>query len=148
MAIQTSAGTTLAISAALPATFNATGYDALTFLPVGEITELPSFGSVYSLVTHSPLAEREITKRKGSVNHGTMALSFASDAGDTGQTAFKTASAADTEVAIEITYPDGEIDYTTALVMGFTQTPGGADSIKQGGATLELTRALVNVAAV
>lgn len=150
MGIQTSAGTVLSVSATLPETFDGGvgGYQTETYLAVGEITEVPSFGSTYALVTHSPVAEREITKRKGSVNHGTLALTFAADAADTGQTAFKTASTADTEVAIKVEYPDGEIDYFTALVMNFNIVAGGADSIKQGAVTLELTRAPFNVAAV
>lgn len=150
MAIQTSAGTTLGMSTTLPTTFDSdgsTGYPSLTFTTVGEITEIPAFGSVYNLITHNPLGERRVTKRKGSVNDGTLTLTFAADASDTGQAALKTAHTSDSEIAIAITYPDGEDDYFTALVMSYQINAGGSDSIKQDTVTLELTRAPVNVAA-
>lgn len=150
MAIQTSAGTTLGVSTTLPTTFDddgSTGYPSKTYTTVGEITEIPAFGSVYNLITHNPLGERRITKRKGSINDGTLTLTFAADASDTGQAALKTAHTSDNEVAIKITYPDGEDDYFTALVMSYQVNAGGADSIKQDSVTLELTRAPVNVAA-
>jgi hypothetical protein len=119
MAIQTSAGTTLGIVSGTPATYDAAGFGALAFTTVGEITEIPAFGSVYNLITHSPLGERRVVKRKGSVNDGTLTLSFAADAADAGQVAAKAAAATDTEVSVEITYPDGEIDYFTGLVMSY-----------------------------
>ena len=150
MAIQTSAGTTLGISTSLPTTFDddgSTGYPAETYTTVGEITEIPAFGSVYNLVTHSPLGERTITKKKGSVNNGSLALSFAADASDSGQVALRTQHTSDSEIAVKITYPDGEDDYFTALVMDYQMNAGGADSIKTDTVTLELTRPPVNVAA-
>ena len=150
MAIQTSAGTTLGMSTTLPTTFDddgTNGYPSLTYTTIGEITEIPAFGSVYNLITHNPLGERRVTKRKGSINDGTLTLTFAADAADTGQAAIKTAHTSDSEIAIKITYPDGEDDFFTALVMSYQINAGGSDSIKQDTVTLELTRAPVNVAA-
>jgi len=147
MAIQTSAGTTLSASASLPATYDAAGYGALSWSPVGEITEIPAFGSVYNLITHMPLGERRVVKRKGSVNDGSLTLNFAADVADTGQGVLKTAHTADTEISIKITYPDGEDDYFTGLVMGYQINPGNVDSIKSDSVTLELTTAPVNDAA-
>ena len=150
MAIQTSAGTTLGMSTTLPTTFDSdsgTGYPSLSFTTVGEITEIPAFGSVYNLITHNPLGERRVTKRKGSINDGTLTLTFAADASDTGQAALNTAHTSDSEIAIAITYPDGEDDYFTALVMSYQINAGGSDSIHDATVTLELTRAPVNVAA-
>jgi len=150
MAIQTSAGTTIGISATLPDSFDSvasTGYPSETYTVIGEVVEVPSFGSVYNLITHNPLGEREIVKRKGSINHGTITISFAADASDAGQTALKTAHSSDDEVAFHLTYPDGEDDYFTGLVMNWNIVPGSADSIKSGSVTIELTRAPVNVAA-
>ena len=147
MAIQTSAGTTLGIVAGVPATYDAAGFNNLTFATLGEITEIPAFGTVFNLITHSPLGERRVVKRKGSINDGTLTLNFAADASDTGQIAAKTASGVDTEVSIRITYPDTEIDYFTGLVMSFQVNAGGVDSIKSDSIVLELTNAPINVAA-
>ena len=149
MAIQTSAGTTLGMSTTLPTTFDSdsgTGYPSLSFTTVGEITEIPAFGSVYNWITHNPLGERRVTKRKGSINDGTLTLTFAADASDTGQAALKTAHTSDSEIAIAITYPDGEDDYFTALVMSSQINAGGSNSIQQDTVTLEPTHAPVNLA--
>jgi len=147
MAIQTSAGTILYASASLPATYDQTGYEALSWSAVGEVTEIPAFGSVYNLITHSPLGERRVVKKKGSVNDGSMTLNFAADAADAGQGVLKTAHTSDTEISVKITYPDGEDDYFTALVMGYQVNPGNVDSIKSDSVTMELVTAPVNVAA-
>jgi hypothetical protein len=88
-----------------------------------------------------------VVKRKGSVNDGTLTLSFAADAADTGQVAAKAAATTDTEVSVAITYPDGEIDYFTGLVMSYQVNAGGVDSIKSDSIVIELTNAPVNVAA-
>jgi len=81
------------------------------------------------------------------VNDGSLTLNFAADVADTGQGVLKTAHTADTEISIKITYPDGEDDYFTGLVMGYQINPGNVDSIKSDSVTLELTTAPVNVAA-
>ncbi len=150
MTIRTSAGTTIGLSAALPTTFDddaSTGYPSLTFLTIGEVTDLPTMGTVYNLVTHNPLGERRIVKKKGSINDGSMNIAFAADDTDTGQAAGKTASVSDDDVAFAITYPGGAIDYFTGLIMDFQITVGGVDSIKSSSVNVELTRALTNVAA-
>ena len=83
--VQTSAGTTIAISAVLPATDDAAGYNALTWAAIGEVTDLGEFGREYATVTHNPVASRRTIKRKGSYNDGTMALQLALDRDDAGQ---------------------------------------------------------------
>jgi len=148
MAIQTSAGTILYASASLPATYDQTGYEALTWSAVGEVTEIPAFGSVYNLITHSPLGERRVVKKKGSVNDGSMTLNFAADAADAGQGILKTAHTSDTEISVKITYPDGEDYYFTALVMVYQVNPGNVDSIKSDSVTMALGGAHRCVAAL
>src|SRR3546814_14154410 len=80
----TSAGSTIAVSASPPATYDDTGFEALTFTDIGEVTNLGEFGRAYNLVTHNPLATRKTVTRKGSFNDGTVAMQLArvpSDAG-------------------------------------------------------------------
>src|SRR5690606_40955577 len=64
--IYTSAGTTLGLSAAAPATYDAAGYAALTFTQIGEVSDLGDIPArIYELVTWQPLAERGMRKAKG-----------------------------------------------------------------------------------
>src|SRR5690349_14090990 len=103
MSVDSSAGTTLKISASTPATFDAAGYGALTYTNIGEITNLGEFGREYSLITHNPIANRGTVKRKGSFNEGTMALQLGLDKNDAGQILAKSASVSDDDYSFEIT---------------------------------------------
>lgn len=139
MTVRTSAGTTLKVSAAAPATFNSTGYAALTFTAVGEITDLGEFGREYALVTHNPVGTRGTQKFKGSFNEGTMNLSLGLDTDDAGQVLMKAASLADTAYSFEVVTQNGDKYYFQAMVMSFKVGVGSVDSITTASCTLELT---------
>lgn len=139
MTVRTSAGSTIAISAAQPATYDATGYAALTWTTIGEVTDLGEFGRTYALVTHNPLASRGTTKRKGSYNEGSIDLKLGLDNDDAGQIIAKTASQSDDDHSFKITLQDGSIYYFQSQVMQFTTSVGSVDSITGAGIKLELT---------
>lgn len=139
MAVRTSAGTTLRVSAAAPGTFNSAGYAALTFTAVGEITDLGEFGREYALVTHNPVGNRSTQKFKGSFNEGTINLSLGLDTDDAGQILLKTASNADTAYSFEIVTQNTDKYYFQAMVMSFKVGVGSVDSITTATVTLELT---------
>ena len=65
MAIRNYIGATLYVSAALPATNDAAGFEALTWTEVGGVTQLPSFGFTYSLITADQLKSGITDKVKG-----------------------------------------------------------------------------------
>lgn len=137
MAVQTAAGTTIGISAATPATFNATGYAALNFTTIGEITDGGTHGRVYAEVTHNPIGSRGTQKFKGSFNEGNKTLQLALDVDDAGQVLAKTALNDDDDYSFAVTYPDGSMDCFQAKVMSFTKTVSTVDSIVT--ATIELS---------
>lgn len=97
MGVKTSAGSTIAISAATPATFNSAGYGALSFSSIGEVTDLGEFGREFALVTHNPIATRGTQKRKGSFNEGSIDLKLGLDTDDAGQIIAKAASLSDND---------------------------------------------------
>ena len=82
----TSAGTKLFISSAAPATYNSTGFAALVWTEIGEVSEMGEFGRQYNLVTFNTLGDRRTVKRKGSYNDGTIACQMARVPDDAGQT--------------------------------------------------------------
>lgn len=139
MNARTSAGSMIAISAAQPATYNATGYDALTYTTIGEVTDLGEFGREYALVTHNPLANRGTVKRKGSFNEGTMDLKLALDTDDAGQILAKTAANSDADHSFKVTLQNGDIFYFQAQVMSFKTGVGSVDQITSASIKLELT---------
>lgn len=148
MGVKTSAGSTFKISAAAPATFDSTGYAALTFTTVGEITDLGEFGREYALVTHQPVGSRGTQKHKGSFNEGTITLQLGLDTDDAGQVLCKSASLSDSDYSIVVTTQNGDKYYAQAKVMSFKVGVGGVDSITTATCTLELTTTAAGVGIV
>ena len=148
MAATTTAGTTLSASATLPATYDGTGFAALTFTAVGEITDIGEYGKEYNLVTHIPLSTRRTQKLKGSYNEGALALQMAYDSGDTGQGILITALDSDDSISYKVTHQNGDVDYFTGKVMSFRKNVGSTDNIKSASAAIEIDSDIVEVVAV
>ena len=143
----TSAGTTIGISSTLPATYDASGYGALSYSAVGEVTDLGEFGREYALVTHNPLGARRTVKRKGSYNDGQVAMTVARVPTDTGQADIITALDSDDPVAFEIVLQDGTALYFAGVVMSYTTNVGSVDQITSASVMIEITTDIVEVAA-
>ena len=148
MTVATSAGTTLAVSASTPATFNVAGYSVLSFTNVGEITDLGEFGREFALVTHNPVGSRGTQKFKGSFNEGTMSLTLGLDTDDAGQIIMKAGTLSDNNYSFEVTTQNGDIYYFQAKVMSWKVGVGGVDSITTATCTLELTTSSTGVGVV
>lgn len=143
--VQTSAGTTFALSAEVPETFDAAGYSSLTYTDVGEVTNIPEYGGSYQLVTHEPLGSRAVVKRKGSINHGSLTLQIGKDINDAGQALLKTAYGEDEVYSFEITLQDGIIHYTTGQVFSFTTNVGNSNQITGISCQIELDTEIIEV---
>ena len=143
----TSAGTKLFISASAPATYNSTGFAALTWTEIGEVSEMGEFGRQYNLVTFNTLGDRRTVKRKGSYNDGTIACQMARVPDDAGQTILTTAVNSDNSYSIKIQLQDGTVFYTSAQVMSYTTNIGNVDQITSATVNLEIDNDIIEVAA-
>lgn len=140
MTVFTSAGTTLGISAAAPATYDAQGYGNLAFTEIGEVSDLGEIPSrIYELVTWQPIAERGMRKSKGGYQIGSQTITVGIDAADAGQTLLDTATNSDTVYSVEIAHPELGTIYARALVMGGPKNYGDVNSIATRQVTLEYT---------
>ena len=139
MTVRTSAGSTLQISAANPATFDSTGYAALTYTGVGEITNMGDFGRVYNVVKHNPLSTRSTNKRKGSYDPGSLDLKLGLDTDDAGQILMKAASQSDNNYSFLLTTQNGDKYYFQGQVTSFKVSVGGVDDITSASCQLEIT---------
>lgn len=133
----TSAGTTLAISASLPASVTTTAYAALTYTTIGEVTDGGSIGRTYNTVNHLPLGDRGTVKLKGSYDDGTMTVQLAYAPGDAGQALIETALDDDAFYAFALTLQDGTIKYFQAQVTSAPVNIGTADTVT--GLTVNLS---------
>ena len=139
MAIGTVAGTVVSISAGTPATFNVTGYEALTFTTIGNIEDGGEHGREYAEVTFNPIDTRGTRKYKGSFNEGSKTLSIAYDAGDAGMVLLKEALDSDDDYSFKVAYPGGDIDYFQAKVLTLTKATGGVETMRMASVTLSIT---------
>lgn len=148
MAVDTSAGTLLHISAAAPATFNAAGYAALTWTPVGEVVDPGEFGRKYAVVKHNPVATRGTQKFKGSFDEGTMSLKLGLDNDDAGQILLHAAVLLDDPQSFKVTLPGGDTYYFQAMAMDFVIGGLTVDSVTSAACTLELTTSKTGIGIV
>jgi hypothetical protein len=147
MAVQTSAGSTLSISSALPATYDEAGFEALTYTEVGEITDLGEFGKEFNLVTHVALGNRKTRKFKGSYNNGSLPLQLGRDTSDAGQAAMNLAQHSDNDYSFRVVLQDGASSYFVGKVMSFRTVVGSVDQVTGATSTIEISDDVVEVAA-
>jgi len=141
--IQSGAGTIISI-AGLPATYDLTGFGALTFTPIGEVVDLPAFGQDYTEIKVLSLGNRQVRKLKGSYDNGNLALKINFDGADSGQAAVLAASTSDSAYSFKIVMQQGQIRYFTALVMSDMLNIGNVDSIVQSEVKLGINGAILS----
>lgn len=143
----TAAGSKLAICAALPATENAAGYAALTYVNVSRIEKWGGIGASFAKVDFKPL-DGPVEKHKGSVDYGSITPSLAVDRGDAGQALLRTAARDKLNLyTFRVTYPTGELRYFQGRVMGMPENVEGADSILMASPAIEICTEIVEVEA-
>lgn len=149
MGSMTSAGSTIAIAAATPATFDEAGYEAVAgFATIGEVTDYGELGRSYALVTHNPVATRGTVKKKGSFNEGAQTLQLALDDADAGQILARAALASDADYSFRLTMQNGAKRYFQAQVMSFNENVGSVDQITAATIVLEITTTAAGVGIV
>jgi hypothetical protein len=146
MGSQTAAGSSLALSAMLPSSFDAAGYVALTYVEIGQVEKLGSFGASFAKVEFQGLKGAK-QKFKGSADFGALQPSIALDALDAGQILLQTASDDETQklYSFQVTFPDGSARYFRGRVFGAPETADGADSMLMATPTVEICSKVVKV---
>lgn len=147
MATQTLAGATFGMTASLPATEDASGYGALSFTTVGNVTDFGSIGAETNLVTYTPVDTAIVNKRKGSKNYGSQSVTVVLDDDDAGQNLFKTAALSQNVYSFCVTKQDGAKYYYKGLIMGFPIQLGTTDDLIQVTVPIEVDSKIVEVAA-
>lgn len=150
MTKQANTGVLFAVSAGQPATFDDTGYAAMTFTNVGEILTVGEFGSTVDEIQSQPLATGVTEFFAGFIQYGQMALGLERDADDAGQAILSDhVDGANLRQAFsgELTLPDGEIIYVDIRCFSYTVNVGGANSMIGSAANIRINKKPVFVAA-
>lgn len=154
MSKMTSTGLLVSVSANTPASFDATGFAALTYTALGGVTGVSAFGASAAMVESNPLATGETEKYKGFINWGSVTIDSDYDPADAGQLIMQnavednsTGGAAFRAVSVKLTYQTGDVRYLYGKVFSAPENPGSANSMVTRSITLELDRRPVRVAA-
>lgn len=132
MAKQTSLGTSYAISAAEPATYNEAGFVALSWTEVPDVTNVGDFGPTFEDVTDTPLVTGITEHRKGGADYGEFAPVMTYDNTDSGQTLFLDGVDGvnrDVVYSHRVTLQDGTIFYVTGQIFAAPISVGDASSM-------------------
>jgi len=143
--VMTSAGSTIGISTALPATEDAAGYEALTLNNIGEVESISEFGTEYNEVTFTALDNRRVRKFKGSYNPGTITVSVAISSDDVGQQDVEAALDTDDDVAFGVVTQDGTARYFSGKVMSFTANISSVDNITMASVNIGINTDIIKV---
>lgn len=147
--VEALAGATLAISAALPDTYDQAGYEStdLIFTAVGEVENYGNHGVTATITEFTPVDTAVIAKVKGSKNYGTMALMIGNLPSDAGQVIVKAASESNAHHSVKITYPDGIVHYLDVLVAKYEYQDGAVNDVQKISVDFAICRQPVEVAA-
>lgn len=139
MAVNTSLGATIKITAGIPSTYDAAGYGALSFTLINNVDKIPKFGASSSLKEFTPVDTGIKQKFKGVKDGGSPTITLGLDTDDAGQILLKEARASQRAYAFKVTMPNGDAYYFMAMVMNFDVSPEGADDIAMAEAQLAIT---------
>lgn len=146
---QTSTGVVLSVVDALPATFDQVGYEALSFVEVGELVDLPEYGPTVTVVESNPLKTGITEKYAGFCNQGSVSLGLEWDPEDAGQTILANAinpGGAFVPHSFKVAYNDGTVEYFHGGVFSYTRAPGSANSMVGSTVQVEINSEIVRVA--
>lgn len=138
MSWDTVATSELYISKGLPSdTTSATEFAALTWVKVGEITDVPSVvGRQYQTASNTPVDSAQMTKRKGSYELPDAEFVCAWDESDAGQIIVYDASRSYDSYSFKLKKQNGHLRYFTSQVSKFVEDNGSVDSKVTGKFTL------------
>lgn len=126
MAKVSSSGTCLSVFAGLPATYDAAGFDALTFTQVGELETVSGLEITRNTGSFTALCTGNTTTTKGARAAITVAVVCALDEDDAGQELMIASEAEATELySFCVTLANGSKDYFVGTVVKIGKTIGG-----------------------
>ena len=147
MGIQGSLGASYSISAGEPATYDDTGFAALTYTEVGEVANLGDFGPTFEDVTFVKLKTGLTEHRKGSVDYNELSMSIAYDGADAGQILIKAGvdgANRDVIYSHKIELAGGEIFYFTGQFFSAPISVADASSMVTQTVTVKPTGSVVD----
>jgi len=130
MPVSVSKGATLGVSSTLPASFDATGYNALTFTAIGEIVDAGEIAKVFNVVSHQSIGRDYPQKFKGTYDIGNFSVTVGTIAADAGQVLLQSGLTATTSYSFKITMASGDVAEFTGKILKAGKGALSADGIE------------------
>lgn len=138
--IKINIGTTAFVAVGAPTTQDKAGYDALTWIEVGEVTDMGEIGGTRDVSTHIPIKTGEVNKRGGSKDYGQMPLTYGKDLTDLGQIAMQAGFESGATHSVKLVDSDNlNYEAFTAIITSFTTNRGDASTIINGTSNFDIT---------
>ena len=139
ISVEAVTGSTYAICATLPATYDAAGYGltSLIYTTIGSIESVTNYGSKRAVTTFTPI-NGAVQKVKGAPDYGVMTVTYGDVPADAGQIIVKAAELSMNHYSLKITYPDGEIHYLDVLNSSYEYQGAKAGDVKKVMAMLNI----------
>lgn len=156
MAVNTAAGAKVYIGSANtdPSNTDLTGFQADTYVEIGEVEDLGEFGDAVNNTTFTSLNDRRVRKFKTSYDAGELSITAGDDASDAGQAAFIAALASDFDYNFKVTLSDEQTVggtpteiYFAGQVMSDRRNVGNVENVVRRSYTVGINTALFEVAA-
>jgi len=138
-------GSTLSISAGVPATVNAAGFGALTYTEIKELTDIGMIGGDTAIIDHMPVNHNSVYKLKGTRQPGSLAVKGGFAPTDPGQILARAGDNSNNAYAVKLTLQNGTIFYSQGLINGFKVGVGGQSAITAMEVNIALSGELVIV---
>jgi hypothetical protein len=148
MGKQTSTGIKLRVATGIPATQDQPGYEAMTWVEIGEIVDLPEYGPSVQVVESNPLKTGVTEKFPGFTNYGSLAIGMELDAADVGQIALEAAlpvAGVKSPQSFHIEYSATLSEYFFGSIFGNTRTPGSNNSMVGSTVATEIDSVVTRV---
>jgi hypothetical protein len=142
-------GTRYYISATLPDTYDAAGYQStdIVWSEITKISDFPAYGSKRAVGKFNPI-NGAIDKYVGSPDYGSGNLMCADLPSDAGQVILKAAGDnPNVHYSIKVVATDGEIDFLDVIVAGWEKAQAKENTPQTRTCAIEVCKAPVNVAA-
>lgn len=142
-----SISTTLAIASGVPATFDATGYGALTWQEVAQVASIGALGDTHADIALPPdLKTGRIKHLTGPADGGEIPVAVnVENFTDAGQDLIRTANGARTDYSFKVTRASGKIEYVIGRVVSYRHNEATGTAFEGVTFTLRVNSGVVVV---
>lgn len=141
----TASGAIISIVEGEPATFDQLGYDALSFIDVGEVISAGEFGGDTNFADYDTLSNPITQSAPGNKTMVETSLQLAYDISDAGQALIEATSTTGdatypSKFSISFELPNGEKHFSTGFIKNYKPNLSGANDLVGSSCTLKPLR--------